>query len=82
MSWPESLHSRIVGPEKDGLPFKHTVVWTVLCFMVFLTFGVLAACFPTENMRYAFLAICFLMTVSITVMVIGDLLSRGNLTPC
>lgn len=77
ISWLANVPSRIVGPEQGAFPFKHTVVWTVVCFLIFVVFMVIAALFPTKPMRYVFPAVSLFMAVLILLMIRSDFSSKG-----
>ena len=75
----QSLYHKLlktVGPEHDGKPSGHTVVWTLFAFMFFLVFASLAVKFPTCKLKIAFVSVNTVIVSALSILVWLDF--RGS----
>lgn len=71
-----SMSSRLVGPKDEPFPLPPTVLWSVIFFILFLGFGLVAAHLPSEGIRVIFLGVCLLLAVVISIMLGKDFVSN------
>lgn len=76
--WQSVYHKllEIVGPEHSGKPSSHTVVWTLIAFMIFLVFGSLAVKFPTHEVRIALVSVNSIIICALSISVLRDFRGR------
>lgn len=74
-----SLHSTLVGPEKEARPQKSTIVLSLVSFCLFLPIGGCATRYPTTGLRYAGFAVAYCLLFLVMVMVTRDFGRKGAL---
>ena len=85
-SWLESCYElgrrmqfrKFVGPNRQTSPRYDTVIWNLIVLVTFFSFLCLAARYPTESVRTAFVSISGLFFLILSVSVGIDLVTRGT----
>lgn len=69
---------KYVGPERKTAPHNDTVVWNLIFLVMFFTSLCLAARFPSNEVRVAFVSISGVIFIALSASVSIDLANHGN----